>query len=774
MKENGSSKSVSVKTTENSHHQTDLKEAITYLPRNFDQDTLFRALKAVYGEEGNDIAKEWLIKSKNYVSIDFQSKWNKAILTRYQLVNFDSWISQNVYDIAEKIGWVPKALRKGKQAKRPPSRRKQKRLEDNLGADSRLEQYLVETKEKDRPKQEKSYIGPCIVNKFGACYKHPFMRNSEIPENREAYIQKLDKLVDCEVRILEACEYIVEKYGREPDEIQVKYRIELTNRDDKYVVAKVTHEELTTKTRFSSFLVSKGIVKFQGNTKDFDKFHNFILKESSYPTVQIPASWGEYRPGIFLFENGIFCTHSNKFYPADEQQRIAYDGKLMACPTGSQQVMPPQLRQVEPTTEHFLTETFRLWESFNGALNIRTTIGYAVACVFSREIMEKLRGVPMLFKFGVRGTGKSTSMDWFMALFGYRDGNRQSISKQNTLKGLNRRMTLPRSFPFFLDDYRNKEGNSNVPDMTSPFLNWYQRIGTGRAEFSNDMSTIDTHMKACVVMTGNDKPIDPAALSRLIILNFNQHIKNEQLKNVRKIADHTIRLSEFLALLFQNYDQVRKTFFDFLEIHRDFLSSKNFEGRTINNWSIILAGVECMKVLLPDLGWYEEMDTYREDVCQAIRKEQDLELSQNKLIEFFDTLNYYAAKKKHPDSGYKDERYVLDRSHFQITEYKPKDPPMKEDPDIYPALALHFPEIWSVLKDNGADVTHNNSRSTIEARIQNSELFLERSALVYMFENHDSLNKKNRRCYLLNLEALESAGLLEDLIDRARQYNMNS
>jgi hypothetical protein len=754
-------------------HQTDLKEAITYLPRNFDQDTLFRALKAVYGEEGNDIAKEWLIKSKNYVSIDFQSKWDKATLTRYQQVNFDTWISQNIYDIAEKIGWVPKALRKGKQSKRPPSRRKQKRLEDNLGADSRLEQYLVETKEKDRPEQEKSYIGPCIVNKFGACYKHPFMRNSDIPESREAYIHKLDKLVDCEVRILEACEYIIEKYGREPDEIDVKYRIELTNRADKQVIAQVTHEELTTKTRFSSFLVSKGIVKFQGNTRDFDKFHNFILKEGSYPTVQIPASWGQYRPGVFLFENGIFCTHSNMFYPADDQQRIAYNGKLVACPTGSQQVMPPKLQQVQTDSVSFLRQTFSLWESFNGSLNIRSTIGYAVACVFSRQIMEELRGFPMLFNFGVRATGKSTSMDWFMALFGYRNGNRQSVSKQNTLKGINRRMTLPNSFPFFLDDYRNTESNSNVPDLTSSFLNWYQRIGTGMAKKSTDQSTIDTHMNACVVMTGNDKPIDPAALSRLIILNFNRHIKNNEIQKVQCIANQTDRLSEFLSLILENYERVREAFFNCLKIHRDYLSQKNFDGRTVNNWGIILAGVESVGEILPDLGWHEELDTFREDVCQAIRKEQDLEHSQNKLIEFFDTLNYYAAEKKHPDAGFKDERYVLDRRHFQITQYEPKDPP-KDNSYYGQALALHLPGIWNVLKDFGSDITHNTIRSSIEARIQNCDLFLERSAHVYMHENHKNLNKKNRRCYLLNLELLEEHGLLEDLIEKARQYKINS
>lgn len=755
------------------HHQTDLKEAIWYLPRSVDLDTLCRALKKVYPQEGYELALQWLYETKNEVPMYFEKKWEEYTLTKYQKHNLDHWLKGAIYDIAEKTGWIPKSLRHGNQTKKPLLKRKQKQLAAEFESKNRLPEKLSIAREQHLPDEVKSHISPGIQNMFGGCYQHGYLKKDEIPQNVAECEKKLTKLVDCEARILEACEYIVEKYGREPDEIQVKYRIELNNRKDKYVVAQVTHEELTTKTRFSSFLVSKGFVKFQGDNGQFDSFHHFLLKEQSYPTVQIPASWGEYKPGVFFFENGIFCTHSGTFFTADNALRIPYKNKIIVCPTGSQQVMPPQLRQVEPTTKHFLTETFRLWESFNGALNIRTTIGYAVACVFSREIMEKLRGVPMLFKFGVRGTGKSTSMDWFMGLFGYRDGNRQSISKQNTIKGLNRRMTLPRSFPFFLDDYRNKDGNSNVPDMTSSFLNWYQRIGTGRAEFSNDQSTIDTHMKACVVMTGNDKPIDPAALSRLIILNFNRHIKNEQLKNVRKIADHTERLSEFLALLLQQYDQVRKTFFDFLEIHRDFLSSKNFEGRTVNNWSIILAGVECMKILLPALGWHQEMDAYREEVIKAIRKEQDLEHSQSKLIEFFDTLNYYAAEKKPQSARLEEEKFMLNRTHFQIDEYAPKEPSENQDEYIGPTLALHLTSIWSVLVDSGAEITRNNTRSMLEARLQNSELFLDRSVHVYMFENNSGLKKKTRRCYLLNLELLKEKGMLDDLIDKAQEYKVN-
>jgi hypothetical protein len=748
----------------------DLKGAIFYLPRSFNPETIYKALKEVFKDEGLSIAKEWLNGVKRPIPPNFQGIWQNISLTSYEKHTFSQWLSDNIYDEAEKYGWMPDALLNGK----PISSDNEAEHIDNENTarmDAKeLFRKLLELQEKVSRDPSLTRISRAIINYDGACYKHPSMSKKELMEKKDVFIDEFTLLVDCEVRIIEASEVVIEKYGREPDEIQVHYTIELNNKKDKRITAKVTHEELTTKTRFSSFLVSKGFIKFQGEGKDFNDFHKFILKYQSYPTVRIPANWGELTPGVFLFENGIFCTHSNNFFPADDDFRISYQGKKFICPIGSEQVKPPQLRTQNHSSRDFLVEIFELWQSFNGSLNVRTTIGYAVASVFSRDIMAQLKGFPMLFKFGMHATGKSTSMDWFMAIFGYRGGNRQSVSKQNTLKGISRRMTLPRSFPFFLDDYRNVEGNSNVPDLTSSFLNWYQRIGTGMAKKSTDQSTVDTHMNACVVMTGNDKPNDPAALSRLLILNYNNHMKGSRVQDIHKISENEDRLSEFLFLILQDYKLIKKAFFDHLKKYKDRLIKKNFDGRTVNNWAIILAGVECMGLLLPELEWHEQMDELELEIIASIRKEQELERSQNVLIEFLETLNYYAAEKKNQHARLDEEWYALDRRHFTVKQYTPS-----EDSKIEyhgPALAIHMSSIWNVLKDYKADITRKASRSTIESKLQNSEIFLERSVNVFMHKDQKSQNKKTKRCFMLNLELLNKQGVIDDLVNQAAKNNL--
>jgi len=156
-------------------HAVDLKEAIYYLPRTSDQDTLIRALKAVYPNEGQELMIEWLSECKFAIPYDFKEIWQDSQLTSYQRQKFDSWLKEEIYDVAEQIGWVPKALRKGKQAKKPPRRKVQKQFEENKKSTEKLHQNLQISRERELPEDQKSFSTPRIVNKYGGCYKQPFL-----------------------------------------------------------------------------------------------------------------------------------------------------------------------------------------------------------------------------------------------------------------------------------------------------------------------------------------------------------------------------------------------------------------------------------------------------------------------------------------------------------------------------------------------------------------------------------------------------------------------
>lgn len=620
-------------------------------------------------------------------------------------------------------------------------------------------------------KNKDSIIQEIITNLDGACYYHPFMEKSDIPDKRADYISKLTKIIDCEVHVKEAVEYVSERSGRLTDEVQVRYKIELNNRRDKTHLAEVDQEDITTPARFSSFLVSKGFIKFIGNRQHFNMFHEFLINEQKYPTIRSLSSWGEIKNGLFLFENGLYDVQEKKFFEADKELRIKYKNRHLVCPSGSEQVTPPRLSVVKDDTKDFLKETFLLWESFNGSLNVRTTIGYAVSCIFSKVVKEQYGAFPLLFKFGERGTGKSTSMDWFMALFGYRNGNRQSVSKQITLKSVIRRMSLPAYFPFFLDDYRNHASNSNAPDLTSPILNWYHRIGTGMAKKSTDNQTIDTPMKASVVMTGNNKPTDPAALSRLIILNYTGYLKKEEQAKIHLISDNTHRLSEFTHLILKNYQHLLGVYLNHIDENREWLANKGFSGRTTLIWGCVLAGNQCLPHILPGLtSWNSDFEGLRSQICNAITKEQSLQNEQAPLFTFFEALDHFSTMVKDPSDH---TACVLDHRHFRI----------KEDEVVYDhnrqviyegkVMALHMPRIWNSLQAVGAQITRDHSKSTIDSMLMNSKYFLDKSQQVHLTKGLRKKQESNLRCYYLNIEELEKRGFLDGVINEAEDYEKN-
>lgn len=749
-------------------HKNDLRNAINHLPPAFDFRLLCKLLKHVYKENGKELAIKWCQKSKTTLPGSFDEFWDQLKLTSYQKSEFDVYINKKLYELAKECGWTPTALQNDSSSDYKPNKnlimQKSQQIENN----EKLKAKITKIRERNRSAENQSFIPESIVNRDGACYHHPFIKKDEIPDKTEDYLSKLTKIIDCEVTVVEAIEYVNERSGRQTNETQVRYRLKLDNKKGKKVIAEVDHEDITTKARFSSFLVSKGFIKFTGKRKHFDMFHEFLINEQEYPTIRSASAWGEIKKGYFLFENGLYDINNNQFHEADDKLRIKYKDRHLICPSGSEQVTPPRLSQIKEDTVPFLEEKFKLWKQFNGSLNVRTTIGYAVAVAFSKVLFDRYGCFPILFKFGERGTGKSTSMDWFMSLFGYRNGNRQSISKQNTIKSVIRRMALPASFPFFLDDYRNHETNSNAPDLTSPILNWFHRIGTGRAKKSNDLQTHDTPMRAAVVMTGNDKPTDSAVLDRMIILNYTSYLKKDEQQRIQEIADHTNRLSEFLALILDNYQMLLGIMLERIDENKKWLANKGFDGRTSLIWSYVMAGNECLPYILPGLtSWHTDFEGLRSEICKAIKKEKALQNEHAPLFTFFDALEFYSTLKN-DEANYNTN--LLDHRHFRYREHEEVQETDGQTVYSGPVLAISLTRTWSSLQDANASIVKEYTKANIDSLLMNSKYFLAKSQQTMLTKGLKSSEESNVRCYYLNIEELEKRGLLDGMIEKAKEY----
>lgn len=768
---NGEVSEVSFSATE----QQDVLTAIYHLPIPTDEDVLFKVFKTVF-EDGELRLREYFAKTTQRIPSNFERKWVETRLTPYEESDFNAYLTKFVYSEARKNGWESSQMRqqKGSKAMKPPSVRLLKQAENRLQEGVKLDQALRKQKERALPESQKSFIEAQIINKFGGCYYHPYMKKSEIPEDEEDYKGKLTMIVDCEVIVVEATEYVIKTPGKREDDKEVRYLLQLYKNEQKRVTSEVNHEQLTTKAKFDTFLVSKGFVKFMGDNSMFNKFHEFLINGQQYPTVRKETSWGEFEPGKFLFKNGMYDTAEQQFYPADAQDRIAVNHQVIVCPTGNELVQPPILSLPDNAEDsrEFLTRIFTVWEKLNGRVNVRCTVAYALACLFNRHILEDIGGFPILFNYGSNGTGKSTSLDWLMALFGHRTGNRQQLTKQNTIKGLTRNMTYPRGFPFYLDDYRNHETNSGAPDMTSPMLNWYHQTGSSRAKTSNDNQTIETRMRAAVVMTGNDKPTDHAVLSRLIILTFHKPAKRAEQELIPQISNQLHRFSEFTALALFSYPMLLVEFDRFREENRRYLAEQSFDGRAVNNWSVILGGIQSIPVLLPGLThWQEDFEGLRNEICRSIKKEAELQKQSNPLYDFFDALEYGATQRKERGEWINKDMKAIDHRHFRckVGRVQMANGELYEDYILY--LNLHG--IWKALESVSDAITRTTSLKLIESKLQNSSFYLEHGIQVPLTKELGSNKESNRRCYALDVRQLKAHQKLEELLEKAQEYERN-
>lgn len=753
-----------------SGHQRDLKEAMHYLRPVYPTEILFGLLKTIYNEEeAKGLALEWFNRNDMRFNGKFDELFGQArslpdpntSLTRHYL--------EELYGEASLVGWKPKPFRKGANRKRPPSKGMMKAIQAEKDSAQNLGVELATHRQKDRPEEEQSVIPASVINWEGGLYTHPAMFKKDFRTGEEGLNRVLKKIADCEVHVEQALEHHPDENEDEETGAYFTYVVRLQNAS-KTINAEISAEDLLHRRNFSRLLLSKGFTHFTGSEEDFGRFLNFLIKKQRYPVVHTRTSWGEIEPGIFLFRNGVYDTRESRFYPADSRNRILYRGKHLVCPVGTEQVQPPRFCPAGPDSQAVLSQMLQHWERLNGEMNVRLSVGFAIASMFSRQIMKLSKLFPLLFYYGPRGTGKSTSMDWVMAMVGYAQGNRQSVSKSNTLKSINRRMTLSRYYPFAFDDYRHHRGNSHAPNLDSSILNWSHHTGTGIARKTQDTRTRDFPMKATVLMTGNEKPTDEAVLDRLILLVYRKRLDKKELEQLADLFRNSSRWGEFVALLLEHYQHVQTILFERLPYYNQKLIDRGLDGRTSQKYAGILAALDTVPEFLPSLSsWQRTGQEFFETLVEAIRKEKQSQEENHPLLEFFSEMNLYALEAERGYSGVPNYR-VLDQRHYKIIEKAQIKDAQGKLIGCSNVLAIHLGRIWQTLNNHHSLITQNYSKEYIQSMMEQSPFYVTKSQQVYLWQDAGGGRKANLRCYYLNLAELEKQGILENLLEAARLF----
>jgi hypothetical protein len=133
-------------------------------------------------------------------------------------------------------------------------------------------------------------------------------------------------------------------------------------------------------------------------------------------------------------------------------------------------------------------------------------------------------------------------------------------------------------------------------------------------------------------------------------------------------------------------------------------------------------------------------------------------------------MEHYVTQRFDPSSEPPGKYFTLDHRHFRIKEFE-----VVRDHNgavIYqgPILAIHLKRVWNAMQDIRASITSEISLSVLESHLMNSSYFLDKSVQMLLTKSMGAKKEGNVRCYILNADELLSKGMMEELIEKARDY----
>jgi Bifunctional DNA primase/polymerase, N-terminal len=280
-------------------------------------------------------------------------------------------------------------------------------------------------------------------------------------------------------------------------------------------------KELASLDGFKAVVESKGNFVFYGSARQYSAIKEVWFY---YEKTAVEVGTLGYLPGttLYAFANGIF--DGTAFLPIDDFGIVEVGEVRYFIPVfsaiykGDEGMFQHERKFVHSPASVVKFERWaRLFcDAFSENENGRIGLMFVCASLFRTFIAAHANFFPMLFLFGMKGTGKSTFRDSMLSLFG-QPQDTVSLGGASSAKGYNRRLGQRRDALQVFEEYKN--------NITSPLIEMlkgvYDLIGYERAQTTNDNRTHHTPVLSAVAVAGQELPVKENALfSRMITLEF--------------------------------------------------------------------------------------------------------------------------------------------------------------------------------------------------------------------------------------------------------------
>lgn len=373
----------------------------------------------------------------------------------------------------------------------------------------------------------------------------------------------------------------------------------------------ISQKDLCSKAAFCNVVESRGNFLFTGKEEDLAKIKLYLYDNTITSKEIVQLGWqpdGEF----WAWANGII-TKTGQWIPVNEQGIVEYNNQhyyIAACSSTTAQ--DAQFYQFErrfihtPSDADLLIWSQKFIDTYGD--NAKVGLCYAIAALFRDIAMTKLRSFPLLDIFGQLSTGKTKFVFSLLSLLG------DAAEGPNVLTGSKAAIGDHMSKLFngyvHLDEYKDSIETEKIEMLKGA----YENRGRMKMDMDRDKKRMQVPMNCGVILSGQEQTTaDSALFSRVIYLTFDRNeftdeerlifedLKEYEQRSLTPITNQIIALRDRVEKGFDdNYHSVRDEM-------KQLVQTSKFEGRIIENYTIILTYLKCVDKALPLPFNYDDM-----------------------------------------------------------------------------------------------------------------------------------------------------------------------
>lgn len=227
-------------------------------------------------------------------------------------------------------------------------------------------------------------------------------------------------------------------------------------------------------------------------------------------------------------------------------------------------------------------------------LNGKIAFVAALSSLFANEVFKSsYQSFPILMIHGERESGKSALADALYGLFGFGMHVPTKNITSSTPVGMTRGFNYYSSLPFRLDEYRN-DSNGTMDKKDSILRSLYNRQGDIKG-IKTAFGAKESHMRSTCFLIGEERPDDPALMSRCITIYLNKNNNNEKTAvALRWLYAHQNELSNVTYQILKKYKENAKQFINDVKATNQTLGSMvtgDFRAQLHNSIMMAMAGM---------------------------------------------------------------------------------------------------------------------------------------------------------------------------------------